>query len=373
MVANGANTVIGAGLAGQLVAENETTYGVAPDFTATGAPRTYEFNSETLKMTKTAVQGAGLHGAPGTLPLYARTGRRVVAAYSAAGNIIMDLPGNGLGFWLSHMLGSYGQPLASPADTGGSSGVFRQVHQPGSLQGYSFAVQKGVPSVSGVVEPFTYVGAKVHDWTIDVETGKIATLELAIDSRNELAGAGNGDPVNGTVPALAVPSYTAGMDLFHFREATLLTGGSASATGGVVSLTGAQVAGNVTKAQVKQTATLDTNRIFLGSSGFKAEQLENGYRAITGSFDIEFLDSMAMYEAFSADTTTALELSFTGPVLSGGQASLLDILIPNIKLNGDTPAIGGPGVVSTSVAWTGLDDESTTPIQIIYQSSDSVL
>ena len=76
------NTTVGSGLASQLVALNETTYGVAPTLTT---PRTYEFKTETLKLKKNTVQGEGLHGASGTLPLYDRTLRRVVSTYEAAG------------------------------------------------------------------------------------------------------------------------------------------------------------------------------------------------------------------------------------------------------------------------------------------------
>ena len=89
-----ANTTVGSGLAGQLVALNESTFGVAPTLTS---PRTYEFKTESLKMKKNIVQGQGLHGAAGALPLYDRTSRRIVSTFEAAGQITMDMPGNQLG------------------------------------------------------------------------------------------------------------------------------------------------------------------------------------------------------------------------------------------------------------------------------------
>src|SRR6185437_9278628 len=178
-------------LAAQLVALNETTFGFAPTLTS---PRTYEFKSETLALKKNTVQGQGLHGASGTLPLYDRALRRVLTTYEGGGNIVMDLPGNQLGFWLQAMIGSYGQTNATPAQIS-TSGVYTQVHQPGSLQGKSFTVQVGVPATDGTVEPKTHVGCKVESWEISVEVNQIAQLELTLDTRNELAGAnaGNGD------------------------------------------------------------------------------------------------------------------------------------------------------------------------------------
>lgn len=365
------NTTIGSGLAGQIVAEDETAYGVAPTFASAD---TYEFKSESLKLKKATVQGQGLHGKVGTLPVYERTRRRVVTSYMAAGAITMDVPGNGLGFWLQAMIGSYGQALATPAELA-TSGVYKQVHQPGSLQGYSFSVQKGVPAVDGTVLPFTYTGCKVESWKLSCQVNQIAELALTIDARNELAGTGNGDPLNPSVPSLATPAYPAGMQLFHFREAVLSTGGTPTMTAGVCSLSGATAAGFCTKIEVDHAVILSKDRIFLGSAGFKSEQLESGFRKISGSLDVEFQSNEALYNSFAADTTTSLELTFTGPVIgtSGSNTMLLDVIIPNIKLEGEPPAIGGPGVVNVSIPFTGLDDEATTQIQFTYQSTDANL
>lgn len=367
------NTTVGAGLAAQLVALNEGTYGVAPTLTT---PRTYEFKTESLELKKNVVQGQGLHGASGTIPLYDRTLRRVVTTYAGSGNITMDLPGNQLGFWLQHMLGSYGQTNATPTQIA-TTGVYTQVHQPGSLQGHSFAVQVGVPATDGTVEPKTHVGCKVESWTISVAVNQIAQLELTLDTRNELMGAngGNGDPLNASTPALATPAYTSGMQLFHFREGTLYSGGTPTLASSVVSLVGETAVGNVKKASVKHAVALDKERYFLGSSGFKSEQLENGFRKITGDFDIEWLSSEAMYNAFAADTTTALELKFVGPIIgtSGSNTMLLSVIVPNVRLEGESAKVGGPAVVQQNVSWTGLDDQATTQIQFSYQSTDTSL
>lgn len=372
------NTTVGSGLAGQIVGLNEVTYGVAPTLTS---PRTYEFKTETLAMKKNVVQGQGLHGASGTIPLYDRTARRILATWEAGGNITMDLPGNQLGFWLQAMIGSYGQANATPAQLS-TTGVYKQVHQPGSLQGDSICVQKGVPATNGTVEPFTYVGGKVESWTITCEVNQIAQLELVLDFRNELAGtypnggaAASNDPLNSSTPTLATPAYSSGMQLFHFREATLYSGGTPTLTSGVVSLASETSVGNVKKATVSHAVALDKERFFLGNSGFKSEQLENGFRKINGTFDIEWLSTEAMYNTYAGDTVTSLELKFVGPVIgtSGSNTMLLDVIVPNVKLDGEPPKIGGPGVVVQSIPWTGLDDEATTQIQFTYQSTDSAL
>jgi hypothetical protein len=356
---------IGSGIASQLVYMDETTYGVAPSLATAQA---LEFKSETLELKKTTVQGQGLHGGG----LYDRAGRRVLTNYDAGGGISMDLQTRKLNKLLFAMLGSYGQALATLTQIGTTT-VQKAVHAPGNLGGHSLVFQKGVPAVDGTVMPFTYVGCKVSDWTISVATGALASLDLTIDGRNELGGAGNSDPLNGSVPGLATYTVTPGMDIFHFREANLLTG-TPTTSAGVTSLTGATTLANIKDASIKHTLAFDDTRYFLGGGGFAAEPIENGFRSITGSFTAEWLAAATNYNLFAADTSLAIELKFTGPTVgvSGGAPELLDILIPNIKFDAESPKAGGPALVTQALAFTGLDNEVDNQIQITYQSLDTV-
>lgn len=359
---------VGAGLDAQLVATAEGTYGVAPSL---ASARSYEFKSETLELKKTTVTGEGLAAGK----VYMRTKRRVLTNYEVSGNIVMELPTRQLAFWLQFMLGSFGQANATPTQIA-TSGIYKSIHQPGGFTGHSFCVQKGVPTAdNATVEPFTYVGMKLSGWEMKVSTGAIAELTLNATGRNELAGAGNSDPLNASVPALATfGTVTSGLgySLFHFREATLYQGGTPTLTSGVVSLSGATAVANVREATIKHDFKMDDKRYFLGNNGFKAEPIENGYRNISGTMVAEWFSSEALYNAFSADTTTSLQLTFTGPSVSTSNY-LLDIIIPNVKFDGESPKVSGPDVVTQSVPFTGYDDETTTPIQITYQSEDSAI
>lgn len=355
---------VASGLGAQLVALDEGTYGVFPGFT--GA-RSYEFKTETLELKKTAVQGEGLAAGH----VYERTRRRVVTEYDVSGAITMDCPTRQLGYWCQYMVGDFTE---TPAQIG-STGIYKTVFQPKSgLRGHSFCIQKGVPTAdNATVEPVTYVGSKLASWSLKAATGAIAELTLNVTARNELAGAGNGDPLNVSVPTLqspwGVPTSGLGESMFHFREATLYTGGTPTLAGGVVSLTSATAAAEIKDCTIGQTFAFDDTRFFLGSSGFKAEPIENNYRKISGSFTAEWQSSEAFYNAFAADTTTSLELTFVGASVSTSNY-LLDIIIPNVKLEGETPKVGGPAVVTQALNFVGLDDETTTPIQITYQSED---
>jgi hypothetical protein len=359
---------VGAGLAAQLVSTAEATYGVAPSL---ASARSYEFKSETLELKKTTVTGEGLAAGH----VYQRSKRRVLTNYDVSGNITMELPTRQMAYWAQFMVGSFGQANATPTQIA-STGIYQSYHQPGAMAGHSFSIQKGVPTVdNATVEPFTYVGCKLSDWELKVATGAIAELTLTIDGRNELAGSGNGDPLNGSVPSLATygtPTSGTGEQMFHFREATLFTGGTPSLASGIVSLTGATAVANVRDADIKHSMKYDNARYFLGSNGYKAEQIENGYRAITGTLTAEWVSTEALYNAFAQDTTTSLQLTFVGPTVSTSNY-LFDVIIPNIKFDGETPKVPGPAVIMQAMSFTGLDDETTVPIQIHYQSEDSVI
>jgi hypothetical protein len=428
---------VGSGLAAQLVVKDEATYGVAAALTS--GINAYEFKSDTLELKKTTVQGEGL--AAGRV--YPRTKRRVLTNYDVTGDIVMELPTRNLGWWARYMTGDFSNPSPTQIAT---SGIYKTIFQPVSTQfGHSFTLQKGAPAVDATVEPFTEVGCKLSGWQISVATGAIATLTLHVDGRNELAGAGNGDPLNGSVPPLAtwVPvTQGLGMSVFHFRQATVYTGGTPTMAAGnrtltppsvpasgtaqlnnlgtnawvtvsggtvtavtvngvqvlsgdgscyvpvngtitltysvaptwtwssaVCSLVGETAAGNIKDISLGQSFTFDTNRIFVGTQGFKAEQIESGYRGLTGNFTVEWLSSESYYNAYAADTTTSIELSFVGATV-GGQTYLCDIIIPNIKLDGESVKVPGPAVLTQQIPLLGLDDEATVPFQMIYQSED---
>jgi Phage tail tube protein len=359
--------VVGSGIDSQLLGQVEGTYGVAADLST---PTSWEFKSETLEAKKTTVQGEGLHAGG----MYMRSRRRVLTNWDVNGGVVMDLPTKNLNMLLKMMLGSgdtsvyadNGTLAAIDASTG-----YRAVHIPGVMQGQSWTLQKGVPTTAGTVEPFTYVGCKCSEWEISVTTGEIAQLSMTFDARNELGGAGNSDPLNASPPDLA--DWTDPQtNLFHFREATLATGASVTTTDNVSSGSfSSDSLGQVKSISIKQTTGYDTSRYFLGSKGFKDEQIENALRAISGSFVIEW-DSEAQYEAFAADTATSLLLTFVGTTLvESGYYEELDILIPAIKLDGESPKVPGPAVITQTVNFTGLDDETNNPIQFTYTTSDT--
>src|ERR1039458_7936537 len=342
----------------------EATYGVAP--TLTGAHFYAIKGGESLKGKKITAEGQGLFSGA----LHPQAGRRVLTGWEAGGGVSMELPTRNLQQWLFPMFGSYGQAKSALTEDGATL-AYSSVHAPGPLQTHSFVVQKGVPSVDGTVLPSTLTGCKITDWDLSVAKHGIAELAITIMARNELLGAGNSDPLNVAVPALVTYSPPIG-GVFHWAEASLYTGGTCSTTLGVTSVSAPVKSANVRNVSIKYTIPLDGDRYEMGGAGFRSEPIDNGLRTITVSFEVEWLSSAAMYNAYAADTPTALELTLIGPSIgSGSDFSKLTILVPEMFFDGEPPDIAGTQVVTQKIVMAGLDDAANNVIQATYWTLDA--
>jgi hypothetical protein len=355
------------GLAASIGIATEGTQGTAqtPD-------HFMEFNTESGKLGKQTVTGVGLRAGG----LYQRTSRRVVTHWTPSDGVNFDAPYNGFGLWLQHMIGSFGT-FSSIAQQGVTT-AYLQTHTPGPLTGKTFTMQVGKPDSSGTVRSFTYVGCKVKDWTLTTELQQFVKFALTIDAWQELTP----DNPQGTSagPALTSPTYTAGAQQFYFRQGAIFNSGTLSNSGSnptITALGSPVAAANVLKAEVKCENMIDDQRFFIagsggsGVAGVKGDQLENGFRKLTGSLDVEFNSLSAYYDTFAGDTTSTLLLQFTGPVIASTFHNQLIVMIPNIKFDGESPAVGGPGVINTNMPFTGLDSETYNPVQFQYMSTDT--
>jgi Phage tail tube protein len=316
--------------------------------------RTFEFASETLQLKKTIVQGQGLRAGV----KFDRASRRAYTTRDINGGFTMDFPTKGAGILLKNMLGS-----TATAVQQGATAAYTQNHQPGTLNGLSMTVQKGVMEEStGTIVPFTYNGVKVIDWTIDCKVGGIVTLQNNLDAWNEV-----------TTTALAATAYIAQAGVFNFTQSALSIGGSPTTSGGVVSVSGGTPVASVTAASVKGTNKISQSRYFLGSAGIKAEQIENGYPTLSGQLDAEFVTQAAMYTAFSTDAPLTLELQFVGPLIASSYHYALDIIIPRLYLDGESPKVSGPDVVKQTCGFTALDDQINPVVQIGYTTTDTAV
>jgi hypothetical protein len=334
------------GLGSSLLIGAESTTGTAVTLT-----RSLEYNSESLHLEKGITQGEGLRGSG----LFARNARRAYTTRTANGSIELDVATKGMGLLFQQICGG----TSTSAVVTGSA--YQQVHQPGSMVNRSLTIQKLVPRMSdGTLVPLTYRGCKFTGWEFNCEVGGIVTLTVDVDGWDETTGT-----------AAGTPSYPA-TEVFHFAQGVLVLGGTPSTTSGVVSISGGTTVASVKGATVRGDTPLKTDRFFFGSAGIKAEQTENGWRTIGGSFDAEFVTAAALYDTMAADTAVAMKLTFTGTTaITGSTYPTLELLIPAIRLDAGSPQIDGPDVINLSTDFVGLDNAVDAAMQIRYVTSDT--
>ena len=340
----------GSGIGAQAGFATESTVG-----TAATVDHFPEFNSESVNYVKGILQGQGLHAGG----YYNRASRRVVSTKSASGDINMDHATKKMNFFWKYMLGS------TPTFTQqGATTAYLALHQPGTIDGTSFTYQKGVPQTDGTVKPFTFNGGKIASWTFSVTDQQIAQLALTMDFWNVA-----------TATALASASYPAGNEVFNFSQvSTFKLGGTASTASGVVSIASGVAATTLFKGfSLTGARSLAADRYGLGNSGIKKEQIENGYRSLTGTLDGEFTSQSEIWSLMQADTTTPLQITFVGSNIASTYYNTLDIILPAVKFNTADVSVAGPDIVQQSVPFEVLDDGTNAVIQVSITSTDTAL
>lgn len=325
----------------------EVTVGTA----LTTSMRWLQHDKATFEYKKGTVTSVGLHQG-----LYQQGKRRNILTKQASGQLTMDVVANKMGLLFKHALGS---SATAASMAGGSGAAYQQIHTPGDTYGLGLTIQVNKPGNQGTLQQFTYSGSKVTDWQLSVARGGIAKFDLGIDAWLE-----------DTTTSLASVSYVA-TDVLHFAQGALTLAGTVSGSPYVVSA-GTTPTALVQDVTIKGTNPLRVDRFNIGSTT-KAEQLANNWRTITGTVTLEFnsLESV-LYTAFTADTAQALHFSLTGGVIPNGGTNheLVDVILPQVYLDTDMIDITGPDILTQKVNFTALDDGTTTPIQIVYQSSD---
>lgn len=328
---------IGTGLASSIGLAAETTYG-----TYAAPTRFLEFNKEDLKKVKTTIQGGGL--ASGRM--LALGSRRVLATVAGSGSVDMEVSNKSYGLVLSHLLGS------STIAQQGATAAYLQTHTVADNVGKSLTVQVGVPSTTGTVYPYTFLGGKI--------TG--ATFTCAVDNTLQSQIEFDFQDVSEAQP-LAAPSYTTGIAPFHGGQMNVKIG----TYGSEASIQG------VTKAEVKLTRPMATDRIYASAAGFPAKKLEplmNGFFGISGTLTTDYITKADLADRFATDSSTSLIIEWVGPLIAATYYQTFRIKVPLIFIDSDTPQVSGPDVVATAFNFTGQDDGTHPPITIEYTSTD---
>lgn len=312
----------------------ESVYGTAN----TTSMRGYYVDSNSLAWSKNRAVGSGLRGGE----LYARASRTAVTSVMAEGEIEMDFATKGMGLWLRHCLGNSGISQI------GASAAFLQTFNPGDLRGRALTIMAGHPLADGSLQPFTFTGCKVTEWSASCGQGELLKFNASIDAQN------------GSLEAsYAAPSYTLAdaAGVLSWAGASIYVNGSVTRTTGPSSF------------EISSSNGLATDRPRAGI--FKAEPLQAGLTETTVTIDSEFADMASWVARNHTDETFAVRVDFTGNIITGAEAERVSFLLPAVKVNSEDPTVDGPDMLSQSIQLSAFSNGVLSAIGVEYVSTDA--
>jgi len=281
-----------------------------------------------------------------------RTNRRVTTTSEAGGSVELEMLSKGLGTFLELCLGAGASTLVSGTTY---QQVFTLSDTPPSA-----TFQVGIVRDATTVAADTYLGCAVDSFEFTGDNGGILKLKATLDAR----------AVDTTI-AYAAPSYptASATNLFHFANAAIYSGALTAPTATALAA-GATELANVRSWSVAVARNLGKSTVF-GDQG-KKRKVYPGKPAITGKLEVEYVDA-TFRDAYLADTPMSLVVTYEAGALSSGKETI-QIVIPEIKFDGEMPKPNGADLVVSTMAFTGLDNAAAAqPIWVVMRTSDAAL
>lgn len=317
------------GISAQFGLVDEVTYG-----TGVVVTRFHEINNESIKLDRKQIESKSLRSGGRVL----RSDRQAINKKGAAGSVEMEWQSNGMGLLQKHMTGS--AAITTPAGGTLSRKIRSTLTDP---TGLFFTSQVGRPDIAGTVQPFTYLGCKVSGWEMSCDVDGVLMVKVDIDAKDET-----------TATGLASASYPATSELFYFTGAQASLGGTYSFPASVDTVTAPTLV-DVKKFSLKCDNKLKTDRYFLRSSGLKKEPLPNDYYDVTGSIDVEF-STLTDYARFTSGTPCVFRIAFVGSLIEAAIFRQVEIILTNVRFDGETPNVSGPDVLDHTLSFQMLQD-----------------
>lgn len=323
---------IGSGLSTQFGMKEESVYGTA----VTPDEFTY-INSESIKAEVGKIESPFLGN------LVMRTSQVKTYTSGASGDIVFPFFNLGMGVLLDQAFGDTTSAVV------GATAEYTHTFIPDLAAGkfgQSSTVQIGRPSVDGTVQPFTYEGGKITAFTIAMDAQGLLTLTTTWAFEDEK-----------TATALASPSYASGLEMFDWSDATVSLGGNTIF---------------VRSFSWTFTWAYDLERRGL-SQTLRKEPIANGMASITGTMEGEF-ESLTHYQSFIAGTQQELVITTSGstiPTTSNPYKTVATF--EEVELTGDTPNVGGPGILTQPLAFRALYDGTNPPVQLVVHNDETAI
>ena len=332
---------IGSGLGSSAGWSAESTYGtyVAPAKFA-------RHRSATINKTATRPQGEGIQA--GT---HVMLGSQLVEAVTGGtGQVVLDIQSKGLGVLLNTLMGGTVTPTQQ-----GATAAYSASFPVADTYGKSMSFQVGLPQRGGTVTPATLKGTKVTQAAFSCSVDGILQGTFDLDAQAY---------ENST--ALASVSYSSGVNVFHGGQMTVKMGtyNSETAVTGVKSV-------SLTIARPH-----DASAYYAGATtaGTKSEPVLNGVTAITGSIDVDFINTADFHARARDLSSTSLVLEWVGPVIASTYYETFRITVPMAFFTDPSSfGVGGRDIVSSSFGFEARYDGTNSPCTITTISTDTAL
>ena len=301
----------------------ETTWG-----TAVTPTRYIEFLSEGLKRNQSGVVSNGIQPSRGATA-YKRT------TIAPGGDISFEMSPEDVPTLIYHALGG----AATSSVTGGYSHVLKPAI---SLPtGLTFEIDRDVAY-------FIYEGCKINSLNMSFAPNEIITGSVGVLAENE----------TGTMGASGNTATYSSAEPFTGVQASVLVDGAAQ---------------GVMAADFTVSNDIYEGKYELG--GNQRAALIEQKRSVTGKLNIEF-DDLTLYDLFVAGTASTLSITLTSDqLITGSTYYSMTISFPKIVYTGETPTMGGPGIILVDCPFTALYTSAASPeiIITVVNSQSSVV
>lgn len=308
----------------------ETTYGTGVTVT-----RFLPAISESIKEDIDMVESAGIYAGAQVL----RSVQWAQGNKTVSGDIQHELYTQSSGLLFRLALGT-----VVTATAGGTS-----VHTFTPVAPYlSASVQVGVPTVYGSVIPKTMTGAMIASWEVAGAAGANLTWGATWVGQELTLGT-----------TLASASYSTTMRPWSFKETSLTIDGT------VIPVKSFKIGGD---------NGLADSRRFLGGTTI-SQPLREKLAEYKGEFEAEWGNATSGsgtllgtlgYTRFTGGTESALVITMVSGTLSG-------TITANVRYNGETPQVGGPGIVAHKVPFKCIASGTldSNAITVVIHNNDA--
>jgi hypothetical protein len=318
------------GIAAQIGFAAESTWG-----TRVAPTRFLEFVTEGFQLSIERIESRSIRAGNRVL----RSDRWVADRRGASGQVEWEVATRGFGLLFKHMLGA-----VATSTPGGGVNTRDHTATLGDMDGLSLSIQVGRPDVGGTVRPFDYTGAKITQWEISSGVGGLLALRTTFDARDE-----------DTAQTLATASYPTGQTLLSYVGGTVIVGGSQM---------------DLTEFSLQGSNGLKTDRHLIRASTLKKEQVPAEMVDLSGSLSAEF-ENLTPYNRFVNGTIASVVAKWEGPIIEASLKYHVEITLPAVRFDGETPTVGGPDIVPQSLPFRVLNDGTNPPISIVYRTDDT--